>query len=184
AVCSLAAGSKTRVTSIQALFKDALPSTWVDEATNRSMRLVVHGAKKRVSEMGGELTLAEMTALGILTPDGERAIRERRWEILKHRETFEYYGRLVENGYGLDGNAGPLIATIHAVKGEQAERVTVFTEMGRRCWEDSDAEHRVAYVAVTRTQGDLEICGDQLVDWASARYDYPTEQEALAADER
>jgi superfamily I DNA/RNA helicase len=95
---------------------------------------------------------------------------------MKHPEDLEYYDRVVKNGYGLDGRGAPVVTTIHGSKGRQAEGVTVFNEMGRRCWDDQDTEHRLAYVASTRTRGDLEICADRRVEWAASQYDYPTEE--------
>lgn len=171
----LAVGRAVPAHEVSNVFQEIVPSTVVAEG-NQSIRLVVHGAKKKIAEGGGNaatMNLGQLVESRTMTPEGAQVIRERRYALLKHSEDLAYYTRLVENGYGLDGSGGPTISTVHGVKGEQAPRVTVFREMSRKCWDDPDGEHRVAYVAATRTQGDLEICSDRLVDWAMLTYDYP-----------
>jgi UvrD-like helicase C-terminal domain len=53
------------------------------------------------------------------------------------------------------------ISTIHGVKGGEAENVVIQTDMALRTWnefqENSDDEHRVWYVAVTRAKNRLYI---------------------------
>lgn len=55
----------------------------------------------------------------------------------------------------------------------EAPSVVVFSEMGRKCWTDPDSEHRLAFVAATRTQGPVELCMKNRLEWTYCRYDYP-----------
>lgn len=181
AVRELAAGRPIPVHEVGNALQELVPSTVADG--DKSIRLVVHGAKKKIAEGGAgvgaaSVNLGQLVEARTLTPEGAQVIREGHYALLRHSEDLDYYSRLAANGYGLDGAGGPTISTIHGVKGEQAPRVTVFREMSRKCWDDPDGEHRVAYVAATRTEGDLEICSDRLVDWASLTYDYPQEEES------
>ena len=108
-----------------------------------------------------------------LTTEGYEAIALKRFRVFKHSEDLEYYERVVQNGHKLSSDGAPVITTMHASKGRQGKKVVVFSERGRKCALEEDAEHRLAYVAVTRTQGDLEICADRLVEWAELPYEYP-----------
>src|SRR3990167_6472743 len=53
------------------------------------------------------------------------------------------------------------ISTIHGVKGQEADHVFVFNEFSQRTWKEfaknQDSEHRVFYVAVSRTKKNLYI---------------------------
>jgi superfamily I DNA/RNA helicase len=126
---------------------------------------------EKLSRQG--LSLDELIHEKILTQDGANVIRHRQYSRTKYHEDFEYYDRLVKNGYDL-ADHGPTITTIHGSKGRQRENVVVFSEMGRKCLDDWDTEHRLAYVAATRTQGDVTICKERTVEWAEVAYDYPT----------
>jgi hypothetical protein len=150
-----------------------VPSTTKDAEGRR--QLVVRGAMKKLKAetLSGSLNLRDLEMAKILTPEGSEAIRMRYYKIFDHSEDFEYFHRVVENGYKLTGDNMPTITTIHGSKGRQAKRVTVFSEMGKKCWQDADSEHRLAFVALTRTEGILQICAEQTVEWAELKYDYP-----------
>jgi len=45
--------------------------------------------------------------------------------------------------------------------------------MSNPCWDEPDSEHRVAYVAATRTQPDLTVCAENSVEWGWSQYRYP-----------
>lgn len=138
-------------------------------------QLVVRGAMKKLKaeSLTGSLNLADLQMAKILTSEGAEAISMRYYKVFDHAEEFEYFHRVVDNGYKLTGENMPTITTIHGSKGRQAKRVTVFSEMGKKCWQDADSEHRLAFVAMTRTQGILQICAEQTVPWAELKYDYP-----------
>lgn len=177
ALDELAKGGKVLV-GAAALFVEELLHSMVAEKSRDGgesrTRFVTHGGKKRIAESGvGHVSLDDLEKTKILTEEGVRAVRERQYSRMKHAEDLEYYDRVIKNGYDLDAERVPTITTIHGAKGRQADGVTVFSEMGRRCWEDPDTEHRLAYVAATRTKGDLEICADRRVEWAASVYDYP-----------
>jgi len=166
------------------LMRSVLPPT---EGTNgKQVRLVVHGGKKKMKDgaLKGDVNLRDLVAAKILTQEGADIIRARNLQALKpsYVGDFEYYHRVVDNGYSLqtvdaDGKTRvPIITTIHGSKGRQAPRVVVFSEFGQKCKEDMDNEHRLAYVASTRTYGSLEICAQRRVDYAEERYEYPVEQ--------
>jgi superfamily I DNA/RNA helicase len=114
----------------------------------------------------------------LLTEKGADVIRSQDYRTLKHSEDLEFYHRVKENGYSLEGKEIPTITTIHGSKGRQAPSVVVFDETGAKCFDDPDSEHRLAYVASTRTQGELQICAERTVEWAHRRYDYPVPKEA------
>jgi superfamily I DNA/RNA helicase len=119
----------------------------------------------------------------LLTTEGYEAIALKRFRIFKNPGDLEYYDKVLQNGYKLDGDKVPVITTQHASKGRQAAKVIVFAERGRKCAEEEDAEHRLAYVATTRTKGDLEICAERMVDWAEMPYEYPIESAAPISEE-
>lgn len=171
----VAAGAISRL--VDELMPSVLPTVMGHSHTTR---LVVHGAKKRLQEgyIKGDVSLNELTKAKILTEQGVDTIRRRDYRVFRHADDLEYYARVVNNGYSLNGTQIPTITTIHGSKGRQAPRVVVFSEMGMRCFDDQDSEHRLAYVASTRTQGDLEICAERTVDWAEGRYHYPVPKEA------
>lgn len=150
-----------------------VPSMTKDAEGRR--QLVKRGAMKKLKaeSLSGSLTLADLQRAEILTAEGSEAVQMRYYKIFEHSEDFEYYHRVVENGYKLTGENMPTITTIHGSKGRQAKRVTIFSEMGKKCWQDADSEHRLAFVAMTRTEGILQVCAEQTVEWAELKYDYP-----------
>lgn len=152
---------------------DFVPS-WVREGETRRW-LVTRGAMKKLKAeaIPSHVTLYDLQAAGILTGDGVEAISNRYYQVFEHSRDFEYYQKVLENGYKLTGDNMPVITTIHGSKGRQAEKVVVFNEMTRRCWEDPDSEHRLGFVAATRTSGTLEVCAEQTIEWATEQFDYP-----------
>jgi len=172
----LSSGAKAAVGQLRVLIDEHLPSIQKDD---KRTRLVASGAKKRLGdfdENGHAMSLVDLVQSKILTEEGASVLKQKDYDTLVHAENFEYYDRVVANGYELEAEKVPIITTIHGSKGREAEGVVVMSEMGSRCWEDPDTEHRVAYVAATRTRGDVTICTDDLVDWAATRYDYPVGQ--------
>lgn len=175
ALDALAKGHKAMTGGVKRLIEDYMPSTHVD-ASSRKTQLIPRGGVKKAADIPGimpEMTMADLLTMGILTEQGAETIHKRHYRVFDHADDFEYYHHVVENGHDLHGEHVPIITTIHGSKGRQAKNVVVFNEMSRRCWQDSDTEHRLAYVAATRTQGDLTICADRRLEWASSPYDYP-----------
>lgn len=156
---------------------ELMPMTMKPELGEKGLRLVVHGAKRKAEEgvFQEELSIQTLVSSKILTEAGADVIRGRQFSVFEHAEDLEYYQRVIDGGHSLEGDRIPVITTIHGSKGRQAPRVVVFSEMGRKCWVDPDTEHRLAYVASTRTQGGFEICGERTLDWAEAPYNYPME---------
>lgn len=137
--------------------------------------LVTRGSMKKLKgdALSGKVTLHDLQTAKILTSEGAEAISNRYYEIFGHAEDFDYYQRVLDNGYKLMGDNMPTITTLHGSKGRQAEKVVVFNEVSKKCLEDPDGEHRLAFVGATRTSGVLQICAEQTVEWATQKYDYP-----------
>ncbi len=184
AMRDLADGKEVTLGAIHRLVDDLMPSVLVDEEKGEKKRLVVHGAKKKLQDSGtGSANILDLMRMKILTEDGADLIRGKHFRSLKHADDLEYYDRVIDNGYSLetvdeqDQINVPVITTIHGAKGRQSPRVVVFNEMGRKCGEDDmDTEHRLAYVAATRTSGELEVCSERMVDWAEKMYEYPLKE--------
>jgi len=177
----LAEGRPVPSGAVSRLVDVLMPSILLPATTqNKAVRLVVHGAKKKLQEglLKGETSLQDLIQAKILTDKGADVIRTRDYRTMKHSEDLEYYHRVEENGYSLEGKEIPTITTIHGSKGRQAPAVVVFNEASSRCFEDPDSEHRLAYVASTRTQGELQICAEKTLDWTPKQYDYPVPKEA------
>lgn len=73
----------------------------------------------------------------------------------------EYYISMLRRKQRLTAIANIHVNTIHGVKGGEADHVVIISDMSRKTYEemqrDPCSEHRVAYVAVTRTKQDLTI---------------------------
>lgn len=177
AVDLLSRGQPASISLARALIEEALPSVLKDDARTRA---VVHGAKRRLDEevnVNYPVTLEDLVRQEILTPAGANVVREKRFEFLQWQDDLSYYDRLSQNGHSLAPKKCPVITTIHGSKGREAEDgVLIFSQMGARCWDDPDTEHRLAYVAATRTKRGLEVCADDMLDWAQTKYDYPMEE--------
>lgn len=181
---ALAKGEAVSRSAVAQLVEDMLPSTVLGERQREKIRLVVHGAKAKLEEkIKGPVTLQELVMAKVLTTEGASVIQEKEYSTMRHSEDLGYYDRVVKNGYDLDmtGNI-PRITTIHGAKGRQAERAVIFSEMGGKCWDDADTEHRLAYVAATRTQTDVLICHESKVHWAKDVYNYPVDEEVVRQD--
>lgn len=182
----LAKGKAAGAASIAVLVEDGMGSHVVEE--NKKIELLARGAKTKMEEMKGALTLKDLIQARVLTPEGAQTIEERRYDRLHYKNDFYYYDRVTQNGYALeyegeDERKIPRITTIHGAKGRQAEQVVVFTEMSGKCWDDFETEHRLAYVAATRTETDVNICVENRVGWARDSYDYPVPEETTAKQE-
>ncbi len=177
ALYQLSTGERAPWAYVRDLISDEMPSNSVvsegPDGVPTKTRLVVHGAKAKLMDVRQQrVSLKDLAELKILTPDGLHTIEQRRYGTFRHTSDFEYYHRVVANGHRLS-DPGPVITTIHASKGRQAPHVVVFNEMSWKCWNDRDTEHRLAYVAATRTEGSVSVCEQQNVGWAETRYDYP-----------
>lgn len=170
----LADGKMVPGTAATEFITDFVPSRMPDEEGSPKW-LVPRGAMKKLNAepIPGSVNLYDLQNSKMLTPEGVEAIRMRSYNVFEHSEDFEFYHKVLENGYKLVGSNIPVITTIHGSKGRQAEKVVVFSEMSKKCWEDADSEHRLAFVAMTRTKGELQVCAQQTVEWAKENYDYP-----------
>lgn len=85
------------------------------------------------------------------------------WETMRMPDiTRLYIKNLLASGDDLMSKARIKVSTIHGVKGEEAENVVLFTDMPYPAYKsateiNSDPEHRVFYVGVTRTKKTLFI---------------------------
>lgn len=175
AVDLLSRGEPAPFGQVKILIEDLMPSVLMNESEGTKVRLIYHGAKAKLEgQFAPKFTLRDLSDLKILTQDGVKVIRERLFHVLKHGDDLAYYQRVVANGYDLESPKA-VITTIHGSKGRQAKEVVVFSETGKKCWADPDTEHRLAYVAATRTEGELTVCGERTVDWADKPYMYPFE---------
>jgi superfamily I DNA/RNA helicase/intein/homing endonuclease len=179
AVRNLSMGKAVSMTAVENVLDELLPSVALGEH-NEKIRLIVHGSKSRVTDLlKGSATLQDLMAAKILTPEGATVISEREYHTMKHSNDLDYYERVTKNGYDIEDDEAmrkiPRITTIHGAKGREAERAIVFSEMGDKCWGDPDNEHRLAYVAATRTMTNVTICMENTVHWARSAYDYPVQ---------
>lgn len=176
----LASGREVSAGAVGRVLDELMPSVVLGGSEGMGKRrLVVHGGKKKIQTetLKQDLRLKDLVAAKILTEEGSEVISLRQFGVLKHSSDLEYYRRLREKGYDLRGKC-PVITTLHGSKGREAKNVVLFTETSRKCWEDPESEHRLAYVGSTRTQGTLEICAERTVDWAEIPYEYPSEDKA------
>lgn len=74
-----------------------------------------------------------------------------------------YFRRLLENGYKFSSNPKIKLSTIHQAKGGECENVIILTDVSYLTWVgiNSDSEHRVWYVAVSRAKSTLTIVREQ-----------------------
>lgn len=179
AVRNLSLGKTVSMTAVENVLDELLPSVALGDH-NEKIRLVVHGSKSKVSDLiRGHVSLRDLISARILTPEGAEVIASREYHTMRHSNDLDYYERVTKNGFDIEDDEAmrkiPRITTIHGAKGREAERAIVFSEMGDKCWGDPDNEHRLAYVAATRTKTDLTICVENTVHWARSSYDYPLE---------
>lgn len=178
ALYDLSEGKDVAAGNVGRLVDDLMPSMLQPEAGQKGIRLLVHGAKKKIQDgfLKGDVRLSDLIQAKIVTEAGANLIQSKTYRAFKHPDDLEYYHRVIQNGHSLHADKIPIITTIHGSKGREAPSVVVFSEMGSKCWDDQDSEHRLAYVAATRTQGELEICAERTVGWAKTKYDYPIEK--------
>jgi hypothetical protein len=162
---SLIEGRPVDVMGLQYLV-DRVPS--IKEGT----RLVVHGAKKKLSQEDPTRTIREYDLPEYFSFDFLKTVRER---DPKHIDCpfSDYYSKLSESGFNLKSKPETVITTIHGAKGRQARRVWLWNETFPKALASGEDEHRVAYVGATRTEGELMIVHEAVVaDW-TAKYPYP-----------
>jgi len=136
------------------------------------IRLVVHGAKKRLSQEEPARLIHEQDLVGYFSFDFLKTIRER---DARHVDCpfSDYYTQLSASGFDLKSRPETVITTIHGAKGRQARRVWLWDETFPKALAGGDDEHRVAYVGATRTEGELLLVHEGVVgDW-TAKYPYP-----------
>lgn len=186
-VRDLSSGKEVTLSAAASVIENLLPSVVLGGAGNQErIRLVVHGRKSRLEEFGrGSVNLRDLVVANILTEEGAGVVASREYQTMKHAQDLDYYERVTKNGYDVEVQEKiPRITTIHGAKGREAkEGAIVFSEMGDKCWDDFETEHRLAYVASTRTMTDLTICMENKVHWAKAAYEYPIESGLSVTEE-
>lgn len=82
-----------------------------------------------------------------------------------HQNDRRYLIKLLKNGHKLTDKPKIALSTIHGAKGGEADNVVLFTDMASRTYEDylknREDEHRVFYVAATRSKKNLHIINPQ-----------------------
>ncbi|MGH6821844.1 MAG: 3'-5' exonuclease, partial [Methylocella sp.] len=138
------------------------------------VQLVNYGAKKKAKEIAVQTAKPySMDDLSTVFSDlFLKSIKcgDMSWVDIEYAD---YYETLSKKGFDLV-NAEPkiVVTTIHGAKGREADLVGLFTEAFPRVLESED-EHRIGYVGVTRTRKDLWLIRDQLVGNWTQEYPYP-----------
>ena len=77
----------------------------------------------------------------------------------------EWYIGILRRGESLTKQPRINVATIHSVKGGEADNTLLMTDMSARSWSgyqmDPDGEHRVWYVGATRAKNALHVVQPQ-----------------------
>lgn len=144
---------------------DSVPASWVKKIYDlMSIRVgVTYGFKGKVDELPDRhmlniKELREKHGLCVSTP-WHQAL-----DKLSATER-EYYLSAEEKGQKFDQPPRIRISTIHGAKGAEADNVVIQTDMAQRTHREmqieSDDEHRVWYVAVTRAKNKLIILTPQ-----------------------
>ena len=108
-------------------------------------------------------TLAEVDSIDMDELRSEHGLlAEGDWSVLKFKDyQIDYIKELVASGEDLNKPARIKLSTIHAVKGEEAENVILFTDLERIIYNaaqvNKDTEHRLFFVGVTRAKENLFI---------------------------
>lgn len=84
------------------------------------------------------------------------------FNLMRHDKA-AYFRVLLEKGYKFSGKPKITISTIHQAKGGECENVIIITDVSYVTWKNirSDDEHRVWYVAVSRSKKNLTIVREQ-----------------------
>lgn len=151
---------------------EILPSRW-RHPDGSTVPMVVHGAKRRLRQLAEDpQRIFSLEFLQqALTPECLAAARASDLRCLD-LEFAEYYATLEAAGYDLGTRPSVIITTIHGAKGLEADRVFLFVEAYPRTLLD-EREHRVAYVAATRTRGDLSLIREPMLGTWTRAYAYP-----------
>lgn len=106
------------------------------------------------------------TALKKLTRDNIPVELKLEWfkvfNLMPH-EKVSYFRRFLEKGYKFSDQPRIKLSTIHQAKGGECQNVILITDVSHTTWRTikSDDEHRVWYVAVTRSKQNLAIIREQ-----------------------
>lgn len=78
-----------------------------------------------------------------------------------------YIRQVLNNYYKLPDQPNIKISTIHQAKGSECDNVILFTDVSYQVWDNinTDNEHKVWYVAVTRTKENLYIIQEQTTQY-------------------
>jgi superfamily I DNA/RNA helicase len=158
-----------------AVMIDELLKSYVKGERGETVWLVPKGAKSRMDDLSNApVDLHDLISAKLLTTEGAQVVSEKEFHTMKHQDNMEYYERLSKNNFEVeDSEKIARIVTIHGSKGREADSVIIFNEMTSKCWNDPDTEHRLAYVAATRSRGDVTVCFDKKLDYARDEYSYP-----------
>jgi superfamily I DNA/RNA helicase len=151
---------------------DRLPS--MKSVDGEKIRLVIHGAKKKVAGMALDAIISQQDLPLFLADPLLQDVEEKRQPRFLDIPFADYYAALVSRGVNPLERPSTVITTIHGSKGREAKHVYLFTEAYPKALQNGgDDEHRVAYVGVTRTRGDLTLVHEPICgDW-TRHYPYP-----------
>lgn len=166
---------KTIMLNQVAVMIDELLKSYVKGEHGETVWLVPKGAKSKIDDLSNApVDLHDLISAKLLTTEGAQVVSGKEFHTMKHQDNMEYYERLSKNNFEVeDSEKIARIVTIHGAKGREADSVIIFNEMTAKCWNDPDTEHRLAYVAATRSRGDVTICFDKKLDYARDEYSYP-----------
>ena len=124
------------------------------------------------TRVGKELTEAQDRAMrALLPPSGAPSLEVPWMEALTQIPGSDraYYRAIKRAGGRVTAPPRVRLATIHQVKGAEADHVVLFTDMAKRTYDDyaamPHAEHRVWYVALTRARCSLHIVQPSARNW-------------------
>lgn len=150
---------------------DAVPAKM--QRGGEMVRLIKHGSIAKLKEIPDHDEVRKFDISDHFTEEFWAALLERDWSIADIKFS-EYYKALEESGWVLGGEKEPdiTVTTIHGSKGRESDSVFVWDETLPKCLVE-EGEHRVAYVAATRTRGPLYIMSSPVTSWNTQAYDYP-----------
>lgn len=84
------------------------------------------------------------------------------FDLMDHTK-ITYFRKLLQNGFKFNDEPKIILSTIHQSKGGESDNVIIITDVSYNTWKNinKDDEHRVWYVAVSRSKKNLTIIQEQ-----------------------
>lgn len=144
----------------------------------RNKKLGITEGTEHINRNDKEWGIKHLDQFGFLPNTIEIIKQGKTTEILKdyNKENLKFYEEVYER-FSIEpfGKKPPIaIGTIHSAKGKQADTVIIDSEstnlIEHNTIENKQPEHRLAYVAITRSKNKIKI-----INTEKLRYDYPME---------